>query len=171
MSCLIHSFRYLAALAARGERYQPHPLRAMDNGVGEPEYRLPMLRDPVTVDEKHWDAIHGSLVEAVNARHGTAWGSVGSTRPEYTIAGKTGTSQVFSLGEDEEYDEEELARRLWDHALFVGYAPAEDPRIAVAVLVEHGGSGGRVAAPVAREVLDAYLLEGAGMTIDVPEDE
>ncbi|WP_024327161.1 penicillin-binding protein 2 [Thioalkalivibrio sp. AKL19] len=162
---------FTAALAVRGERYQPHLLRAMDNGTGEPEYPLPVKREPVTVDAKHWDAIHGSLVEAVHARHGTAWGSVGSTRPEYTIAGKTGTSQVFSLGEDEEYDEDELARRLWDHALFVGYAPAEDPRIAVAVLVEHGGSGGRVAAPVAREVLDAYLLEGAGMTLEVPEDE
>jgi penicillin-binding protein 2 len=112
----------------------------------------------VSVEDRHWDTVQGALEDVVNARHGTAWGSVGSTRPEYTIAGKTGTSQVFGLEEDEEYDEDELARHLWDHALFVGYAPAENPRIAVAVLVEHGGSGGRVAAPLAREVMDAYLL-------------
>lgn len=149
---------FTATLAARGERHQPHLLRVMENGRGEPEYVLPEPREPVSVEDRHWDTVQRALEDVVNARHGTAWGSVGSTRPEYTIAGKTGTSQVFGLEEDEEYDEDELARHLWDHALFVGYAPAENPRIAVAVLVEHGGSGGRVAAPLAHEVMDAYLL-------------
>ena len=158
-------------LANRGERVSPRLLRAMGDGrereIGET--LLPDYRQPVALDEAHWDVIHESLVEAVHEPHGTAWGSIGSTRPEYTIAGKTGTSQVFSLGEDEEYDEDELARHLWDHALFTGYAPADDPQIAVAVLVEHGGSGGRVAAPKAREVMDAWLLGGGGMRLPVEE--
>jgi penicillin-binding protein 2 len=75
------------------------------------------------------------------------------------MAGKTGTSQVFGLAEDEEYDEEGLAKHLRDHALFIGFAPADAPRLAVAVIAEHGGSGGRVAAPIAREVMDYFLLE------------
>ncbi len=75
----------------------------------------------------------------------------------YSVAGKTGTAQVFSIEQDEEYNAEGLERKLRDHALFVGFAPIEAPRIAILTLVEHGGSGGGVAAPVARRVLDAYL--------------
>ncbi|WP_019024953.1 MULTISPECIES: penicillin-binding protein 2 [unclassified Thioalkalivibrio] len=163
---------FTATLAGRGQRIQPRLLQSMDNGNGELERLLPQPREPVQAAPEHWDTIHESLIEAVHARHGTAWGSIGSRPPtNYRIAGKTGTSQVFGLGQDEEYDEDELPRHLWDHALFVGYAPADDPQIAVAVLVEHGGSGGRVAAPVAREVMDAFLKGDAGMTLDVAEDE
>tara|TARA_B100001105_G_scaffold240552_1_gene219269 strand:- start:962 stop:1249 length:288 start_codon:yes stop_codon:yes gene_type:complete len=75
------------------------------------------------------------------------------------MAGKTGTAQVFSLGQDEEYDEEQIRERLRDHALFVGFAPADDPKIAVAVIVENGGSGSGAAAPVARALFDAWLEE------------
>ena len=78
------------------------------------------------------------------------------------MAGKTGTAQVFSLAEGEEYDEEEIRERLRDHALFVGFAPVDDPRIAVAVIVENGGSGSGTAAPVARAMFDAWLLEYGG---------
>ncbi|MGM0553155.1 MAG: penicillin-binding protein 2 [Pseudomonadota bacterium] len=157
---------FTMTLANRGQRPRPHLLLSMDAEGDGPDPILPEYREPVEVAAEHWETIHGALVEAVHQPHGTAWGSVGSTRPPYRIAGKTGTSQVFGLGEDDEYDEEELARRLWDHALFVGYAPAEAPRIAVAVLVEHGGSGGRVAAPVAREVMDAWLLDDHGLTVE-----
>lgn len=66
---------------------------------------------------------------------------------------------MFSLGQDEEYDEELIRERLRDHALFVGFAPADDPKIAVAVIVENGGSGSGVAAPVARALFDAWLEE------------
>jgi penicillin-binding protein 2 len=77
----------------------------------------------------------------------------------YTIAGKTGTAQVFSVGQQEKYNEQDVAERLRDHALFVAFAPAEKPRLVIAVLVENGGHGGSVAAPVARAVFDAYLAE------------
>ncbi|MFQ5609424.1 MAG: penicillin-binding transpeptidase domain-containing protein, partial [Woeseiaceae bacterium] len=73
------------------------------------------------------------------------------------MAGKSGTAQVISVAQDEEYDEEEVDERLRDHALFMSFAPVEDPQIAVFVIVENGSSGSRVAAPIAREIMDKYL--------------
>jgi penicillin-binding protein 2 len=145
-------------LANRGRRVQPRLVRALrENNAAEPVLQPVRHLAPVVANAAHWEVIHEAMIDAVHARHGTAWGSIGSTAPSYRIAGKTGTSQVFSLGPDQEYKEAKLDRKLWDHALFIGYAPAEAPQIAVAVLVEHGGSGGRVAAPIARKVIDAYL--------------
>jgi len=76
----------------------------------------------------------------------------------YRIAGKTGTAQVISMKQGEKYDAEKIAERHRDHAWFVAFAPAEQPRIALAVLVENGGHGGSTAAPIARRVMDYYLL-------------
>jgi penicillin-binding protein 2 len=83
---------------------------------------------------------------------------VASRGSGYTIAGKTGTAQVFSIAQNEKYDEKNVNERLRDHALFVAFAPAEAPRLAIAVLVENGGHGSSVAAPIARKIFDAYLL-------------
>ena len=77
---------------------------------------------------------------------------------QYRIAGKTGTAQVFTVKQDEKYDEENIAEEMRDHALFVAFAPVEAPQIAVAVVVENGGHGGAVAAPIAKRVMDRYLL-------------
>ena len=76
----------------------------------------------------------------------------------YRIAAKTGTAQVFSLGQNEKYNANDVDEKLRDHALFVAFAPAEAPKIVVAILVENGGHGGTVAAPIARRIFDAYLL-------------
>jgi penicillin-binding protein 2 len=76
----------------------------------------------------------------------------------YPIAGKTGTAQVFSVAQNEKYNANAIDERLRDHAWFISFAPADAPRIAVAVIVENTGSGASAAAPVARKVLDAYLL-------------
>jgi penicillin-binding protein 2 len=76
----------------------------------------------------------------------------------YKIAGKTGTAQVFTVGQNEKYNEADVAERLRDHALFVAFAPADDPKLAVAVVVENGRSGSGTAAPIARKIFDAYLL-------------
>ncbi len=95
--------------------------------------------------------------EAMRAVVGHERGTARRIEAPYAIAGKTGTAQVFSVAQDEEYDSEELARRLHDHALFVGFAPFDDPKLSVAVIAEHGGSGSGTAAPIARQVMDFWL--------------
>jgi penicillin-binding protein 2 len=95
------------------------------------------------------------MVDVVHSARGTAR-RIGVDSP-YKIAGKTGTAQVFGLKQEEKYDAESIEEKLRDHALFIAFAPAEQPTIAVAVVVENGGGGGSVAAPIARAILDAYL--------------
>ena len=73
------------------------------------------------------------------------------------MAGKSGTAQVYGLAQDEKYVEEEVAKHLRHHALFIAFAPADNPTIALAVVVEHGGGGSTVAAPIARQLIDAHL--------------
>ena len=148
-----------ADLARSGTRIQPHLLDRMGTSAGtEPVAREP--KTPIQIKrEADWELIQDTMVEVVHGKRGTAR----SIAPDdYRIAGKTGTAQVFGLPKDEEeqLDEEELERKLRDHALFVAFAPAEDPQIAVAVVVEHGGSGSATAAPVAKTVIDAYLPGG-----------
>ena len=107
--------------------------------------------------ERNWEHVHKAMINVVHGLRGTAYRI--SQGIQYKVAGKTGTAQVFEVAQDEEYDEEEVAEKLRDHALFVSYAPADKPRIAVAVIVENGGHGSSVAAPIARRIMDAYLLE------------
>ena len=75
----------------------------------------------------------------------------------YTLAGKTGTAQVFGLDPEEQYIAEKYEEKLRDHALFTGFAPINNPEIAIAIIVENAGSGSSKAAPLAREVLDVYF--------------
>ena len=91
------------------------------------------------------------------ARPGGTAAAAGAGTP-YKLAGKTGTAQVIGMKQNEKYDERRVHERLRDHALFIAYAPAEAPQIALAVLVENGGHGGSAAAPIARQVFDYYLL-------------
>lgn len=109
--------------------------------------------------EQYWNQIVSAMVDVVNGPHGTAR-AVGY-QTKYTMAGKSGTAQVFSLARGEEYDESQVPEELRDHGLFIAFAPAQDPKLAVAVVVENGGGGSHVAAPVAKQVLDAYLLHDA----------
>jgi penicillin-binding protein 2 len=95
--------------------------------------------------------------QVVQGQHGTAR-KVGRDAP-YTIAGKTGTAQVFGLKQEEKYDAAKLEEKLRDHSLFIAFAPVDSPKIAVAVIVENGGSGSAVAAPIARTIMDAYLIK------------
>ena len=98
------------------------------------------------------------MVDVAHKPNGTAY-RIGKDA-KYKIAGKTGTAQVFGLAEDEEYEEENVAEKLRDHGLFIAFAPADDPKIAIAVIVENGGGGSKSAAPVAKIVMDHYLLSG-----------
>lgn len=102
-----------------------------------------------------WEFVIDSMVGVTQGERGTAR-AIGWKSP-HTIAGKTGTAQVFSVAQGEEYDAEAIAKELRDHALFIAFAPADNPRIAVAVVVENGGSGSATAAPVARKVIDRWL--------------
>lgn len=108
---------------------------------------------PLMLSSKHIHVLQKAM-EDVMRSGGTAAGAARGA--DYSMAGKTGTAQVFSL-KGAEYDEDSLEKRLQDHALFVGYAPANQPTIALAVVVENGGGGGSVAAPIARKVFDAYF--------------
>ena len=103
----------------------------------------------------YWDTVIGAMNEVMQGPQGTAR-AVGMGAP-YKMAGKSGTAQVFSIAQEEEYDEEEIEERLRDHALFISFAPLDNPQIAVAVVVENGSSGSRVAAPIARAIMDQFL--------------
>ncbi len=145
------------AIATRGIRYEPHLVAAIEDPVSGERYLIrPERLDDVEIsDDFYWDTIISAMHDVMQGPKGTAR-AIGVGAP-YEMAGKSGTSQVISIGQDEEYDEEELDERLRDHAMFVSFAPLENPRIAVAVVVENGSSGSRVAAPIARAIMDEYL--------------
>jgi penicillin-binding protein 2 len=153
---LLQLAKATALLSMRGQPYQPRLVRALvDPATGAVEERRPnpLPRIELTHPE-NWEIIVDAMVAVTTG--GTASGAArGAT---YSIAGKTGTAQVFSVGQSEKYNEKEVAERLRDHALFVAFAPAESPRLALAVLVENGGFGGSQAAPIARAIFDAYLV-------------
>lgn len=141
-----------ALFARHGEPVIPHAAAQPHRRPDEP---------PITLkDPEDWQKMGQAMEDVVYGLRGTA--RIVGRGSKYRIAGKTGTSQVFSVAQDEEYNEEEVAERLRDHALFIAYAPAENPAIAVAVLVENGSHGGSTAGPVARQTMDAWLLNDAG---------
>lgn len=139
-----------ALMANRGRPIRPTLLA--DAGERPLEPRINRLE---TVDPVHWDAAHEGMIETVHGRRGTAR-AVGKGL-DFEMAGKTGTAQVIGIGQDEEYDETLLDARFHDHALFTAFAPTDSPQIAVAVMVENGGSGSQTAAPMARTVIEAWL--------------
>jgi penicillin-binding protein 2 len=147
-----------ATIASRGKRFQPRLVQAARNATtGRLEKLPPRALRPVTVsDPGFWDIIIAGMVGVTNDPAGTARRiQVGAP---YTIAGKSGTAQVFTIGQNQKYKESEVSERLRDHAVFIAFAPANDPKLAVAVLVENGRSGSGTAGPIARKVFDAYLL-------------
>ena len=140
-----------ATLANRGLRVKPRVVYSI-NGEPKPVETVDQVQG---VSEEQWQAVAAAMTDVVHGARGTARAS--GTGASYRIAGKTGTAQVVGIAQDEEYDAEKLEERQRDHALFIAYAPAETPQIAVAVLVENGEHGSSAAAPVARRVIDAYL--------------
>jgi penicillin-binding protein 2 len=149
-----------AVLATRGPHFKPRLVRAVRDPVtGKVQPRPPEPTTTVKLkNPANWQVIVDAMV-AVTSPGGTAY--TAARGANYKIAGKTGTAQVFSIGQKEKYDPKEIAERLRDHALFVAFAPADDPKLVVAVLVENGEHGGSAAAPVARAVFDAFMAEKA----------
>jgi len=150
----------VGTLASRGQRYRPHLVAAVEDPLtGERRIIPPEPLPGVEISSDfYWDEVLGAMHDVMQGPTGTAR-AVGMGAP-YTMAGKSGTAQVISIAQDEEYDEEELEERQRDHALFIAFAPFEKPRIAVAVIVENGSSGSGVAAPIAKAVMDQYLGSG-----------
>ena len=146
-----------ATVAARGQRFQPTLLKGTrDPHTGTVEYQAPKPLPPVPeTDAARWDAIIEGMHGVMQGPRGTAR-AVGLKSP-YRIAGKSGTAQVFTVGQNQKYNAAQVAERRRDHALFVAFAPLEAPQIAVAVVIENGESGSKVAAPIAKAVIDAYL--------------
>jgi penicillin-binding protein 2 len=146
-----------ATLAMRGKRFRPHIVAAVENPIsGERHLTLPEALPGVEIaNEFYWDSVIGAMNAVMQGERGTAR-ATGFGAP-YAMAGKSGTAQVFSVAQEEKYKEMEVAERLRDHALFIAFAPLDEPRIAVAVVIENGSSGSRVAAPIARKVMDQYL--------------
>jgi penicillin-binding protein 2 len=146
-----------AALAMRGKRFKPHLVAATEDPITRERHLIKPQRLP-DVDiqnEFYWDSVVGAMHDVMQGTRGTAR-AVGTGAP-YQMAGKSGTAQVFSIAQDEEYDEDEIDERLRDHALFLSFAPFIDPTIAVAIVIENGASGSRVAAPIARALMDHHL--------------
>ena len=151
-----------ATLASRGVRLQPRIVARIDEP--DPGQWQAFPAEPLgsieTREAASWPRIVESMVNVVHGLKGTARRiSVGAA---YRIAGKTGTAQVIGVGQNEEYKEDEVPKKLRDHGLFIAFAPPEKARIAVAVVVENGGGGGRSAAPVARKVMDHFFGSKAG---------
>jgi penicillin-binding protein 2 len=148
-----------AALANNGQIIQPKVVQA-EQATGSDELlpHQPHISETLTIkDQHHWDDVVQAMIDVVHAQRGTAR-RIGEDSP-YRIAGKTGTAQVFGLKQEEKYDAEAIDEKLRDHSLFIAFAPVEEPVIAVAVIVENGGSGSAVAAPIARTIMDAWLLD------------
>ncbi|MCU1715597.1 penicillin-binding protein 2 [Pseudomonas sp. 5P_3.1_Bac2] len=144
-------------LVTRGKWIRPHLAKTIKGEVPVDPNPIPdiVLRDP-----SYWDAARKGMEEVTHGARGTAR-KVGDSAV-YRIAGKSGTAQVVAIKQGERYDRSKVAERHRDHALFVAFAPVENPQIAVAVMVENGESGSGVAGPVAKQVIDAWLLDQNG---------
>ena len=144
-----------AAIGNRGASFAPR----LVTGLRDPMTHglsavAPRPMSPASADAAHWQTIIDGMFAVTHG--GTA--SRSAAGAEYSIAGKTGTAQMFTIAQNKKYNEKDIGERLRDHAWFIAFAPVEAPRIAVAVLVENGRSGSGTAAPLARLVMDAYLL-------------
>ena len=139
-----------AILANKGRKIYPKLLKNTRDESNSPQ-------EPIRLQQQeNWDKMHNAMIKVSHSIRGT--GRTAARGAKYKIAGKTGTAQVLGIAQEEEYDETKIASYHRDHALYVGFAPAENPKIAIAVIVENKGSGGANAAPVARKVFDAYLV-------------
>ncbi|UCB54427.1 MAG: penicillin-binding protein 2 [Thiotrichales bacterium] len=146
-----------SALANKGKKVQPRLLKEMRDTDGEvTAMAVPSVSWIKLGREDRWDHMHKAMHRVLRGKWGTAR-ATGWKLKGYEMAGKTGTAQVFGIAQDEEYDAETVARKLRDHALFIAFAPLEDPEIVVAIIEENGEHGSAVA-PIAKAIMDRYLL-------------
>ncbi|SDZ96371.1 penicillin-binding protein 2 [Microbulbifer marinus] len=153
-----------ATIASRGTHFKPQVVLAVD-GVEQP----PEVLHHVEAKPENWDLVFEGMEAVVYSAHGT--GKKAGKDLDFRVAGKSGTAQVVGIAQGEQYDSEALKERHRDHALFVAFAPVDDPQIAVAVLVENGEGGGKVAAPVAREVFFDWMSRPQDLPEEAVSDE
>ncbi|MCU1722100.1 MULTISPECIES: penicillin-binding protein 2 [Pseudomonas] len=147
----------ISLIASKGKWIRPHLAKTIE---GQPPVDPNPMEDIVLRDKSDWAKVTHGMEQVMHGARGTARkAAVGA---QYRIAGKSGTAQVVAIKQGEKYDRNKVQERHRDHALFVGFAPAEDPRIVISVMVENGESGSGVAAPVLRQVMDAWLLDEHG---------
>ncbi|MCW9013703.1 MAG: penicillin-binding protein 2 [Gammaproteobacteria bacterium] len=146
-----------STLGMRGVSMQPHLLNEIQYPDSQQTVQIEVKsRQQINLQRPaNWRHVIKGMISVMHSLRGTA--RLSGLGLEFQMAGKTGTAQVFGIAQDEEYDEETVARKLRDHALFVGFAPQDKPQIAVAVIAENGGHGSSVAAPIARKVIDAWM--------------
>ncbi|MBF8660038.1 penicillin-binding protein 2 [Pseudomonas putida] len=146
-----------ALIANKGVWNRPHLAKTIE---GEPPVDENPMPDIVLRDKADWARVTHGMEQVMHGARGTARkAAIGA---QYRIAGKSGTAQVVAIKQGEKYDRNKLQERHRDHALFVAFAPADDPKIVVSVMVENGESGSGVAAPVVRQIMDAWLLDENG---------
>lgn len=146
----------MATMANNAVVIRPHVVRSIENPVDRK--RVPVVRESdnrrIPIRQEYLDLIKSAMID-VN-KYGTS--RMAFQGAEYTSGGKTGTAQVIGIKQNEKYDAKRIAERFRDHSLFIAFAPAEDPKIALAAIVENGGFGAQAAAPIARKAFDYYLL-------------
>ena len=147
-----------AAIANKGQLLVPQVLMHSQSKNGDlfEDQNLKSKQIPIK-DINNWELIIEAMKQTVYGKFGTAKRL--NNKLKYSLAGKTGTAQVFGLDPEEEYIAEDIEEKLRDHALFTGFAPIEDPQVAIAIIVENAGSGSSKAAPLARELLDEYFIK------------
>lgn len=143
-----------AMTASKGNHITPHLLKSSDGAaevkiIDKPDGKIDYNGQP-----SDWLRMHDAMESVVE--NGTGRGIY---TPRYRIAGKTGTAQVKSIAQGKRYDKSAIDKRHWDHAWFNGFAPVEDPQIALAVLVENGGGGSTTAAPIGRALFDYWMVQ------------
>jgi penicillin-binding protein 2 len=145
----------ISIIANRGKVITPRLIKAsQDQQTGKFNFIKSQYEKNLNIDPQFFEFVINAMVE-VNTI-GTGARVMGTTN--YDVAGKTGTSQVFTIKQDEEYDVDTVPERLRDHSLYIGFAPAQNPKIALAIIVENGGFGAKSAAPIARKIFDFVLL-------------
>ena len=146
-----------ALIASKGKWIRPHLAKTIEGVAPVDPNPMPdiILRDPSS-----WAKVSHGMQQVVHGARGTA--RVAGVGAQYLIAGKSGTAQVVAIKQGEKYDRSKVQERHRDHALFVGFAPAHNPQITVSVMIENGEAGSRVASPVVRKVMDAWLLDADG---------
>jgi penicillin-binding protein 2 len=161
---------YATAIVANdGLAHPPRLVKAVqDNRTGELRENGNLPAQTVELKPDHLQRVKAALVDVTRPGGTAARAGAGAA---YIFAGKTGTAQVVAMKQGEKYVESKVAERFRDHALFIAYAPADKPVIALAVMVENGGHGGSTAAPIARQVFDYYLLGKVPEKLTAPPDE